>query len=266
MNHRFEQLDAMLAEIIMKSVHACSGGAMMNCDADVILFLTLAIAFVFVFARTRTFPEVRRNWVIPGEGKFDVKTSWVANTTLFGAILGAPIKDFTPSGAINSLNVLFLALGAVAVLVQLIGVQSVKDGSGKDNYQTPVWSYLLAARVALWAAAGQLLTLAHMIWNAKPNVMSAAATVVFLASVALAAIVLAIYVWRIMGRHLQAAVAPEKFQEQLRTIEERYSHPEILLEESPGQPWDPLHEPFVRRRRDSVRGVAPVVAEQRTVL
>jgi hypothetical protein len=230
---------------------------MVNLDADRILLASLVFAFVFVLVRAVRGCKFTLFWIIPGKGKFDVKASWVANTTVFGAILGSPVKDMGPSGAINSLNVLFLALGAVAVLLQLLGTRSGKDPMGQETYQMPVWSYLLAALVAFWAAAGQLLTLGQMIRDAKREVISTFAEVVFLGSVALAALILAIYVWKMMGRHLEAALSSEDFAKQDRGFEERYPGIDVYTLDRPRTP----EGEFLRRTPSG-----PPVTPERTVL
>lgn len=168
--------------------------------SDSIILSSWLLSSIFVVCRCLREPGVKFAWSIPGEGKFDLKSSWVSNTTLFGAILGSPLKDLGPPSNLSNLNVLFLALGAVAVLIQLGTVRAVSGG-----HRFPVWAYLLTAIVALWAAAGQLFTLAAIISGAERKHLTLASECVFLVAVACALIALAVYAWKITGQHLDMA-------------------------------------------------------------
>src|SRR6185295_5722015 len=60
--------------------------------------------------------------IIIGKAKFEIKSSWISNTTLFSALLVSALKDnFIPKpGTINwlgGLNLLFAALAIFAILI-----------------------------------------------------------------------------------------------------------------------------------------------------
>jgi hypothetical protein len=98
-------------------------------------------------------------WFIPGAGKYELKNSWISNTTVFAAILGTPLKDIAgiPLPTLASLNVLFLAVAGIAVLLQAATVRVVGNG-----FCTPVWAFLITGVLSLCAAIGQLATLFYI--------------------------------------------------------------------------------------------------------
>jgi hypothetical protein len=176
-----------------------------------IILGSLVAAWVLVSLVHRKVPEATRDAVIIAPGKYDPKNSWISNTTVFAAILGAPIKDLGPASSISSLNVLFLALGGVALLTALATTRAGKDSQNQDINVSGVRPYVWTARIALWAALGQLATLAYMIWAADSQVLGWIAKSIFLASIIAATVVLTIFAWRTITKHLKSATkAPPK--------------------------------------------------------
>ncbi len=55
------------------------------------LFASMTAAVLIVLIRAVTTPGLDLRSTMSGAGKFDVKNSWVSNTTLFGAVLASAI-------------------------------------------------------------------------------------------------------------------------------------------------------------------------------
>lgn len=138
-----------------------------------------------------------------GDGKYDFRSSWVSNTTVFAAILGTPIKDLEAPAELGVLNVLFLALGGIALLVNAAAARAARDG-----LQTPVWAFLIASSLSLWAVFGQLATLWFMINDTCEATLSGYPKTVFLATVVVGGACVALFAIKAMRRYLNAAVKP----------------------------------------------------------
>lgn len=179
--------------------------------ADEILALSFCFALGLVILRAVfTLREHQYTLLsrIPGKGKFDVKSSWVSNTTLFGAILASVLKDvkeLNPPADSGVLNLLFAALALVAVLVYLTGVTVHKEGDKDAWYESFVGTYLLSCLIALWAAFGQLVALGRIVQSAPRRILAAVPETVFLFSLLVGAVALAIYAWNTMDVHLKSA-------------------------------------------------------------
>jgi hypothetical protein len=176
--------------------------------SDFILFGSLASAFIFVTVRwfTNSTPS-RLGWFIPGEAKFDPKSSWISNTTLLGTVLVAAFKDFKELNApidVSNLNILFLALAALALLLAMATVRLFSP----IQHGTRVWLFLVSAGIALWAAIGQMFTLSYVICEAPTEAISGSSKVVFVGVVIIAAIALGAYAWTIMHDQIAKAVPP----------------------------------------------------------
>jgi hypothetical protein len=140
---------------------------------------------------------------VKGQPKFDAKSSWLSNTTLLGALLVSALKDgFSPkpeTAWLGGLNLLFAVLAITAVLTALASERQTAE----KEFETPVLLYLAYATVALWAAFGQLLTLAVVVWIANEKYLPPFPKLVFLVSIAAAAIGACCYAWKTMGQHLK---------------------------------------------------------------
>ena len=177
--------------------------------ADEILYAALAVGLMFAVLQWIKSPAPS-TWIILGEAKFDVKNSWVTNTTIFGAILTTAVKDmkgFDVPPAMANLNVLFLALGLLAVVLNMANLRAQPNG----KYGTQVWLFLIAAGVAVWAAAGQLLTLGYVVWKVPGTAMPHFATAVFMGAVVVAAVEVGVYAWNVAKTELAKAKPPKEF-------------------------------------------------------
>lgn len=173
---------------------------------DSIIVGSLLAAVILVGLIWHGRPDPR--WFIYGEGRYELKNSWISNTTVFAAILGTPLKDIAAisTATLASLNVLFLAVAGVAVLLQAGWVRTL----GK-NHCIPVWGLLLAGILALWAVIGQLATLWYVVCEAanpfrepRPILTELGGRV--LSGVVLVAVVLVlIFAWRMMRALLDTA-------------------------------------------------------------
>ena len=180
---------------------------------DVIVGLSVVLAILFVTWRWRTRPGKQTlDWIIPGQFKFDAKSSWLSNASLFSAILTTALKDFKleepkklfEAVEISNLNILFLGLAALALLVSAASVRQ----SGKTT-GTPIRLYLVSAFLALWAAAGQLLTLGRVMCAAAAESLITYITAgVFLIAAVGAALALARYASNAMRFDIAESVAP----------------------------------------------------------
>ena len=152
--------------------------------------------------------------LIPGTGKLDLKSSWVSNTTVLGAVLVAVIKDVKlVAPELVGANLFFAAL-AVAAYVILIGTAFHLK---KEAYETPALAYLIAVIVALTAAIGQLYTLYCVVRFASESHVEATSTTskavpplftpviseVFVWTLSIAGVLLLIYTLMLMSQHLK---------------------------------------------------------------
>ena len=151
---------------------------------------------------------------IPGTGKLDLKSSWVSNTTILGAVLVAVIKDVKlVAPALLGANLFFAAL-AVAAYVILMGTAFHWKA---EAYQTPALTYLIAVIVALTAAIGQLFTLYCVVRFASvPHIepkdskevsplFAPVVSDVFVWTLILAGVLLLVYTLMLMSQHLKKA-------------------------------------------------------------
>jgi hypothetical protein len=203
--------------------------------ANYVIIGSLIVAFLSVWGIRRKIPKATDDAILIAPGKYDPKNSWITNATVFGAILGAPIKDLSAHGSINSLNVLFLALGSIALLITLATTQPGKDNKDQDINVSRVRPYLWSARVALWAAIGQLVTLGYMISIAEREVLSYVAKAIFLLSILAAFFVLGLFACRTIAKHLESAVKPSGAPTLEDTVEAR--EPRLMaLDTEPATP------------------------------
>jgi hypothetical protein len=150
--------------------------------------------------------------LIPGTGKLDLKSSWVSNTTVLGAVLVAVIKDvkLVPPELLGA-NLFFAAL-AVAAYVILMGTAFHWKA---EAYKTPALTYLISVIVALTGAIGQLFTLSCVVRFASvshvdpttskpvPPIFTPLISDVFVWTLVPAGVLLLIYTLMLMSQHLK---------------------------------------------------------------
>jgi hypothetical protein len=195
--------------------------------------LAAASFLVLLVLGSTTMPTSR---IITAKMRFDVKTSWVSNTTLFSTVLVSTLKDnyipkpdaIKPEGILwlGGLYLVFAALAVLALLVYFASERAVKvkgGASSKEEYEYHyhVGWYFFAAILALWAAEGQLFTLAATVLIAKPNYVDVVAKSIFVSSVVFAALAVGVYAFKTMTRQLESEVEAQKTRAELVQLQKK---------------------------------------------
>lgn len=185
----------------------------MRFNPDHVLYLSLALALVLVIGRIVMSAGVTPFSMIRGQGKFDVKASWVSNTAILGAVIAGALKEIHNPEGVGPLNIVFAALALVAPVVYLASVRAFKNEQKEDVCESRVWAYLVSALLALWGGLGQVVTLWQIAYSARSALPHRDDLVVFMGVLIVAAIALLVYAWRAMGQHLLLAVPPPESED-----------------------------------------------------
>ena len=188
----------------------------MDCaDPTRILYWSFGIAVGTVLLGAAALRKQFDLWgLIPGTGKLDLRSSWVSNTTVLGAVLVAVIKDVKlVAPELVGANLFFAALPVAAYVILMGTAFNWKNEANK----TPALTYLCAVIVALTAAIGQLYTLYCVVRFASvshvestsatskvvPPLFTPVISEVFVWTLSIAGVLLLVYTLMLMSQHLK---------------------------------------------------------------
>jgi hypothetical protein len=184
--------------------------------ANILIFLAFVAAILITIMSYYSLRKYQFNLTERmGRGQWDFSKSWAINITIFGSLVCTIIaQDTTNQLMYASFSVFFGLLVVISPLVYNATSQPrIKHSSTSDKetqYLSPIWAFLIAAALTLWAVLGQLAVVITLLYSAALQTnLSYSVTLVLILFILLATVLVGVYAYKTILRTVQEQVSPE---------------------------------------------------------